>query len=272
MDSADLVAQRTRQWPRNADLALYCAVALLFAASTAWTVTGCKAMASMGGMAMPGGWTLSMAWMRMPGQTWPGVAASFLGMWIVMMVAMMLPSLLPMLHRYRRRIADHDLGATQPGYLTAVVGLAYFLVWTLTGFAVFALGVALASLAMQQPMLSRAVPLALGGVVMFAGLLQWSRWKMRHLVCCRQSSGSNPDLPANARSAWRHGLRLGVHCCCCCAPLTAILLAVGVMDLAAMVLVAAAISVERLAPGGDRLAHAVGVAIIAVGLFQVAGF
>jgi predicted metal-binding membrane protein len=34
-----------------------------------------------------------MAWMRMPGQTWPGAAASFLGMWVVMMVAMMLPSL-----------------------------------------------------------------------------------------------------------------------------------------------------------------------------------
>jgi hypothetical protein len=34
-----------------------------------------------------------MAWMRMPGQTWPGAAASFLGMWVVMMVAMMLPYL-----------------------------------------------------------------------------------------------------------------------------------------------------------------------------------
>jgi hypothetical protein len=38
-----------------------------------------------GEMLMPGGWTMSMAWMRMPGQTWPGAAASFLAMWIVMM-------------------------------------------------------------------------------------------------------------------------------------------------------------------------------------------
>jgi len=44
-------------------------------------------------MTMPGGWMMSMAWMRLPGQSWPGAAASFLGMWIVMMVAMMLPSL-----------------------------------------------------------------------------------------------------------------------------------------------------------------------------------
>ena len=55
-------------------------------------------------MPMPGGWTMSMAWMRMPGQTWPGAASSFLGMWVVMMVAMMLPSLVPMLLRYRRAV------------------------------------------------------------------------------------------------------------------------------------------------------------------------
>jgi hypothetical protein len=40
----------------------------------------------------------------MPGQTWPGAAASFLGMWVVMMVAMMLPSLVPMLWRYRQAL------------------------------------------------------------------------------------------------------------------------------------------------------------------------
>ena len=39
--------------------------------------------------------------MRMPGQTWPAAAVSFLGMWVVTMVAMMLPSLVPMLWRYR---------------------------------------------------------------------------------------------------------------------------------------------------------------------------
>ena len=76
--------------------------ALLFAASAAVTIAWCESMRAMGEMPMPGGWTMSMAWMRMPGQTWPGAAASFLGMWVVMMVAMMLPSLVPMLWRYRR--------------------------------------------------------------------------------------------------------------------------------------------------------------------------
>jgi len=62
-------------------------------------------MSTMGGMPMPGGWTMSMAWMRMPGQTWLGATASFLGMWLVMMFAMMLPSLLPMLRHYREAVA-----------------------------------------------------------------------------------------------------------------------------------------------------------------------
>jgi predicted metal-binding membrane protein len=77
--------------------------ALLFAASAAVTIVWCASMSAMGEMPMPGGWTMSVAWMRMPGQTWPGAAASFLGIWVVMMVAMMLPSLVPMLWRYRQR-------------------------------------------------------------------------------------------------------------------------------------------------------------------------
>jgi predicted metal-binding membrane protein len=76
------------------------ALALLFAASAALTIGWCASMSAMDEMPMPGGWTMSMAWMRMPGQTWPSAAASFLGMGVVMMVAMMLPSLVPMLWRY----------------------------------------------------------------------------------------------------------------------------------------------------------------------------
>ena len=71
------------------------ASAVLFAASAATTVIWCGSMSAMPGMEMPGGWTMSMAWMRMPGQSWPGAAATFLGMWSVMMVAMMLPCWCP---------------------------------------------------------------------------------------------------------------------------------------------------------------------------------
>src|SRR4030081_2142263 len=137
--------------------------ALLFAASAAVTIVWCASMSAMGEMPMAGGWTMSMAWMRMPGQTWPGAAASFLGMWVVMMVAMMLPSLVPMLWRYRQAVGR--TGETRLGRLTVLVGVGYFFVWTVFGLAAFPLGVALAAVEMQQPALARAVPIAGGGVV-----------------------------------------------------------------------------------------------------------
>ena len=89
---------------RASQQAFFGVSALLFAASAVVTIVWCASMSAMGEMPMPGGWTMSMAWMRMPGQTWPGAAASFLGMWVVMMVAMMLPSLVPMLRRYRQAV------------------------------------------------------------------------------------------------------------------------------------------------------------------------
>ena len=60
--------------------AFFAISALLFASSTTVTVHWCNSMSAMGEMPMPNGWTMSMAWMRMPGQTWPGAAMSFLGM------------------------------------------------------------------------------------------------------------------------------------------------------------------------------------------------
>jgi predicted metal-binding membrane protein len=241
--------------------------ALLFAASTVVTIAWCASMSAMEEMAMPGGWTMSMAWMRMPGQSWPGAAASFLGMWVVMMVAMILPSLVPMLSRYRKAVGKP--GETRVNRLTALVGAGYFFVWTVVGVAAFPLGVALAAIEMQQPALARAVPLAVGVVVLMAGVLQLTAWKVRHLACCREAPGPGGTLPADAGTAWRHGLRLGVHCCNCCAGLIAILLAIGVMDLVAMAVVAAAITVERLAPAGERIARATGAVAVAAGMLLI---
>jgi predicted metal-binding membrane protein len=242
--------------------------AVLFAVSTAVTIVWCASMSSMPGMPMPGGWTMSMAWMRMPGQTWAGVAATFLGMWVVMMAAMMLPALVPMLWRYRRAV--RATGETRVGGLTALVGVAYFVVWTLFGVAAFPLGLGLAALEMQEPALARAVPIAVGVVVLIAGAFQLTAWKARHLACCREVPGPGRALPADARTAWRHGVRLGLHCGRCCAGLMAVLLVVGVMDLGAMGVVAAAVTAERLAPSGERATRAIGGVVIGAGVLLIA--
>ncbi|MFL9909055.1 DUF2182 domain-containing protein [Paraburkholderia sp. RL17-337-BIB-A] len=250
--------------------------ALLFVVSTGVTIAGAASMSAMGEMPMPGGWTMSMTWMRMCGQTWPGVAASFLGMWGVMMVAMMLPSLAPMLWRYREAVGG--IGELRLGWLTVLVGVGYFFVWSAFGMAVFPLGAALAALEMELPALARAVPLAAGVIVLSAGALQFTAWKARRLACCRAEPGcclmvpASPvlhALPADAATAWRHGLRLGLHCCHCCAGLTMVLLVLGMMDWRVMAVVTAAITVERLAPRGERVARVTGVGVVGAGLVLI---
>jgi hypothetical protein len=89
-------------------------------------------------------------------------------------------------------------------------------------------------------------------VVLIAGALEFTAWKAHHLACCRKAPGRGRKLPADAGTAWRHGLRLGLHCSYCCVGLTAIHLVIGVMDLRVMAVVAAAITIERLAPAGKR--------------------
>jgi predicted metal-binding membrane protein len=253
---------------RASHRAFFSVSALLFAGSTALTIVWCASMSAMG-MPMPGGWTMSMAWMRMPGQTWPGAAASFLGMWVLMMVAMMLPSLVPMLRRYREAVGR--TGETRLGLLTVLVGVSYFFVWTVFGMAVFPLGVTLAEVEMRQPALARAVPIAVGVIVLLAGALQFTAWKAHHLACCREvPATARAGVSASYGEAWRHGLHLGLHCSCCCTGLMAILLVIGVMDLRAMAVVAAAITLERLAPAGEHVARAIGVAVIAAGVFWIA--
>ncbi|HEY6971638.1 MAG TPA: DUF2182 domain-containing protein [Candidatus Angelobacter sp.] len=225
-------------------------------------------MSAMGEMPMPGGWTMSMAWMRMPEQTWAVATASFLGMWVVMMVAMMVPSLIPMLRRYRQAVGG--TGGTRLGRLTSLVGVAYFVVWTVFGIVTFALGIALAAIEMQYPALARAVPIVAGVVVLIAGLLQFTPWKARHLARCRDAPGGGCTLSADSVTAWRHGLRLGLDCSLCCAGLMAILLVIGIMNLGAMAVVAVVITVERLAPASERVARAIGVIAIGTGLFLIA--
>lgn len=257
-----VIAARIRDWRfrqppdgRNSFLAVSAAV---FGISVIWTTLWCGSMSAMGEMRMPGGWTMSMAWMRMPGQSWAGAAASFLAMWTLMMVAMMTPAVTPTLWRCREIF----------GRRTALVALGYFSAWTVLGMLIYPPGVALAALEMRQPALARAVPFATGIVVVIAGLLQFTSWKSNHLACCREAPGGL--RPEQLAAPWRAGFRLGVDCIHACAGITAILLVLGVMDLAVMAIATAAITVERLTSNTRRAARLIGVASIVVGLLLVA--
>lgn len=239
--------------------------ALLFAVSAAATTVWCTAMPAMGGLPMPGGWVLSVALAPSPGQAWPVAVAAFLGMWVVMTLAMMLPSLVPTLWRYREALSG--AGGQRPGRFAVLVGLGYFCVWTAFGAAAVPLGTVLAVMEMQAP--PGVVGLAVGLVVLLAGCFQFTAAKARHLACCREAPGRDGRLPGGAGVAWRQGLRRGLHCLGCCAGLMVVLVVIGFTDLRAMAAVAAAITAERLLPAGEHVARAIGVVVVGAGLLLI---
>lgn len=243
---------------RASDVTFLGLFGLLFLVCTALTISIGSTTALMDSMPMPGGWTMSMTWM--PGQNGPRAMLSFLGMWVTMMIAMMLPSLVPMLWQYRKAVRGS--AAVHLELLTCLVTAGYFLPWGALGIAAFPIGVTLAALAMYYPGASDTVPAAIGVLVLAVGVFQFSAWKSRHLNCCRSAGAiRKTDGP------FRHGLRLGMHCVACCSNLTLLLLVVGVMDLRLMLLVTVAMTAERLA--GERVARGIGVLVAGAGLFLI---
>jgi predicted metal-binding membrane protein len=168
-----------------------------------------------------------------------------------MMVAMMLPSLAPLLVRDRR-------GAVQG----TLVALGYFTVWASAGVAAYALGTVLVIADRWWP-----APLVAALALLIAVITQWTPWKARRLVCCR-------ELVRQARATWRdallEGVRLGVQCCLCCAGLMTFLIVTGMMRRGAVMLVAALIALERFAPRPRLVARAAGVLILVVGAVLIA--
>lgn len=222
---------------------------------------------SMAGNDMPADTTSAMLWTKLPDQSWFSAATSFMGMWVVMMVAMMLPSLVPTLLNYRRylRGLDNDHLSAR----TVFVAVGYFAVWTIFGAVVYPLGTGVTIAKTQWSNVGQLAPVATGLVLLCAGCFQFTPWKAHQLACCRDTSELAKTLPANLNGAGQYGLRLGLYCVLCCFGLMTILLVTGVMDLGIMALVAAAITAERLAPRANRVAQALGVAIIVAGIIMI---
>lgn len=176
----------------------------------------------------------------------------------------------PHARRYRQLAgATGEPRATPVHWLTAVVGAAYLLVWSAVGAVAFPVGVALAAIEMRQPALARLVPVAAGVAVLIGGALQRSAWKARQLARCRAATRLHLGERCSASAAWRYGRRLGVHCVCSCAGPMTILLGLGLMDLPVMAVVTAAITIERLAPSGVRVARSTGALAVGAGLFLI---
>jgi predicted metal-binding membrane protein len=217
-----------------------------------------------GGMLMPGGWTMSMMWMTMPGWRLWSTGIMFLAMWQAMMIAMMLPSSWPMLELYRR--VARSTGEPHPALATFLLGVGYFGAWLAFGAIAFAIGFAWSAETMRSPTVSRSAPLLAGVLLIFGGAFQFTPFKDACLKHCRTpllmlGESWKRGLPAALQIGWRHGL----FCVGCCWALMLIQMILGVMNLGAMILVAAVIGVEKLWKQGPLLARCAGGAAIFFG-------
>lgn len=174
-------------------------------------------------------------------------AASFVAMWTAMMAAMMLPSLVPVMARSARPF---------------VLALGYGSVWAALGAIVHPAYVHAAD--------APSLPIPTGLLLLFVGALQLTSWKARHLERHQAMVVAAGTAPArSAAAAWREGMKLGACCLRSCAGPTAVMLALGPMDLRVMAVVGLAVTAERLPRQGVLVARATGAAAVIAGFIAL---
>jgi predicted metal-binding membrane protein len=174
----------------------------------------------------------------------------YLGVWVTMTAAMMLPSTAPAARHVARLARRAPTLLFAAGYLT---------VWT--GYGLLAYGVfrLVTSLDLGWLAWNRGGPYAAGTVVVAAGLYELTPSKRLSLRRCRSAP--------RGRNAFGSGLAHGLDCAGCSGALMAVLFVLGAMSLFWMAGVAVAIFAEKVLPRGPRLAPAFAVALVALGIW-----
>jgi len=180
-----------------------------------------------------------------------------------MMIAMMLPSIAPTLWHYHRHLRAVRMPGA--GQRTTLLAVGYVGVWTTIGLALFTMSAATSAMPWASPTDPPVAPWVAGAVVLCAGTLQRSRWKAEQLLRCRQACVT-AAVRRNVMAAWRDGCRLGVDCGLSCAAPMAVLFVAGLMDARMMMAITAAITAERVAPAGPRIARLTGALALVAGL------
>jgi predicted metal-binding membrane protein len=190
-------------------------------------------------------------------------------MWIVMMVAMMIPSVAPVILLYagvsRRRREQGVVAAP-----VSVFTLGYLMAWT--GYAVVAAIAqsALHSAALLSPAMASASPLLTGGLLVLAGVYQCLPVKGACLSHCRSPLGFfSTEWREGVSGALLMGFRHGNYCVGCCWALMALLFVAGVMNLLWVVAIAGFVLIEKVVPHGRLIGRITGVLLAAWGLGMV---
>jgi len=233
--------QQVAPLPRS--LAATIVVALLACAAVAWVFTiGQANSIAMGGLAAMG-------------------AGLFLITWLVMMVAMMFPSVAPMTLAFASVTRARGDGV----WPTAAFVTGYLMVWTAAGLVPLGVLQALNQLFMTAP---SWLPHVAGAVIILAGIYQFTPLKDACLRACRSPLGfvMTHNFGGGLSAAIRAGASHGLYCLGCCWAVMAVLAVLGLMNIAWMAVIASVFFIEKNVRRGELLPRIVGVACIAGGL------
>jgi predicted metal-binding membrane protein len=227
-------------------------VGLVVLSAAAWVLTAGRAQ----GMDMGPGGDL-------------GSLSFYLGTWVLMMAAMMFPSIVPMVRGFalldRSRHADRGLGEPSAEIVVFVAG--YLVAWTAFGLAAYAVIDLVRALDVQALAWDRGGRYLAGGAILAGALYQLTPAKQVCLRCCRAPLDFLAERRRDGVGGALHlGLAHGAWCVGCCWALMAALFALGTMSVAWMALIAALIAAEKLLPWRRVANRGVAVLLVVLGL------
>jgi predicted metal-binding membrane protein len=218
------------------------------------------------------GWLVTderMAGMDAGPGTDPGALGFYVGVWVVMMAAMMFPSIAPMVIAYSRiqhRRREQGKAYSGPVAVGLFVG-GYLVSWTAFGLAAYGVLELGRSLSIDALAWDEAGPYVAGGVILAAAVYQVTSAKD---VCLRKCRGPLDFVMGYWKPGYGGALRMGIEhgawCVGCCWALMAALFALGVMSLGWMAFVAALIAVEKLLPWQAVANRGVAVLLAVLGI------
>lgn len=186
-------------------------------------------------------------------------------MWAVMMAAMMLPAALPMVLTF----AHLNRRAGTRAYTAAFIA-AYVAMWSVFSLLGAGLQWGLQVAGLTTPMIASGSPWFTGGLLLIAGLFQFTPLKAACLRRCRTPMGFLlTDWRDGLRGAWVMGLRHGGYCLGCCWALMLLLFVGGAMNLLWIAALSALVAMEKLLPRGEAVARALGVLFVGLGVWRL---
>jgi predicted metal-binding membrane protein len=210
------------------------------------------------------GWWWTADQMRgMDAGPWTGLGTLgwFVGVWVVMMAAMMFPSVSPTVALYSR------MGGERTPLSALAFAAGYLLTWTGAGLLAFSIAFGGHRVVGDVLAWDRAGRWVAGGTLVLAAVYELTPLKDVCLGKCRSPLGLLLSSWRGGRTgAVRMGMRNGAWCVGCCWALMASLFALGVMSITWMAVVAGLIAIEKTVPWRRVAVYGTTTILLALGV------